>query len=127
MYFSVISSSHKVNLKPRQKQTSDATHYVAATDSTAVSKFKQEIQSMIKFTESLSESSRTFGAFTIKSLALLADEHGRESDEYTTAVRTLKEILNQVCFTFPRYLAFSCTCTQNLFDSLYHLVILILP
>jgi hypothetical protein len=78
------------------------------TDSTsAVAKFKQEIRSMIEFTEGSSELGR-FGAFEIKSIALLADEYGRESDEYLSAVRTLKEILNRVCFPTLRRLS----CTQ---------------
>lgn len=84
--YSSVFSSH--GTEPSQKRTLDIPSH-----SNAAAQFKQETLSMIDFVEDSSQSPR-FGAFEIKSLAMLADEFGRQSDEYMMAVQTLKGILS---------------------------------
>ena len=68
---------------------------------------------MVEFVDSPLERNR-FGAFLIKSLSFLADEYGRESDEYLMAVGILKEILSYVRFSL--IIGLSCPQPVNPFD-----------
>lgn len=61
-----------------------------------------ELSALAEFGDGMQDVSDTaFGAFAVHSLPALEAEFGRDSEEYKTAVLTLKAALAIVSFPFP--------------------------
>lgn len=76
--------------------------YDVAATSPAAEAFMSELSALAEFGDGMQDVSDTaFGAFAVHSLPALEAEFGRDSEEYKTAVLTLKAALAIVSFPFP--------------------------